>query len=395
MSSNPTTPNPKDQAASAPQRTQGPSAERRAQAIVEHVIARRRRGELVTDDQVLRDHPELLGVLEQMLRKAAVVERVRAAAQDAPDAMERLLDNLEDDASPTARPVESLPARSVTTGAGFVDDRFQSERKAAEASQANDLAGQAADAQRPLAGVAPGPSEGPRFELEAAPPRNGDVVQAASPVGFRPQRRPPTAVVFVYDDDQRGGEAVRVRVSPFTIGRHGGDFLVPHDGRMSAKHAVVTRSGGPNGWVWTLRDLQSTNGVFVRVRCAGLRDGDELLMGNRTVRFAAPGGDGGGARLEELRASRRPEKLTLGKGALVLGRGPACSKFLASEPTLDDRFATLTPLTGGGWRIEATGQPGGPSTGADNGLWLRVSEATLVAGAKFQLGEQRFAFHLP
>ncbi|MFL5826002.1 MAG: FHA domain-containing protein [Thermoleophilaceae bacterium] len=76
----------------------------------------------------------------------------------------------------------------------------------------------------------------------------------------------------------RDGEAL-------TIGR-GTDCALPlEDPFVSRRHAQLSRSAD----TWLLRDLGSTNGVWVngwRVREAELRDGDEVRLGSMRFRFA-------------------------------------------------------------------------------------------------------------
>jgi len=204
---------------------------------------------------------------------------------------------------------------------------------------------------------------------------------------YRPTSRPPTAILRVFDDNQTSGELIRMRKADITIGREKGDVIVGHDHQMSSRHARIERAREDDVWRWVLRDLDSTNGVFVKARRIRLRDGDQLLIANRAVQFQQ-GGDGKPTCLQEIRSKGEGERLVLEGEDCWIGRdGSLCTSFLADEPTLDDRFARMLHRTDGRWTIW--------STQTLNGLWVRVDHISLVGGSMFQLGEQRFSFHTP
>ncbi len=116
---------------------------------------------------------------------------------------------------------------------------------------------------------------------------------AGSAAAFRPTVRPPIALLTVFDDGKTTGEVVRIRSHRFIIGRTEGDFCIPLDNRMSARHVEITHQvvGGLHRWVVT--DLQSTHGMFVRVSRTVLADKAECLVGNGRYRFDAPVVDAG------------------------------------------------------------------------------------------------------
>lgn len=361
--------------ASQPDPARPPGVEERAQAIVEDVISRRHAGEHVPDEQVLLDHPELLGVLERLLKKAAIVQQMRATARQGPQAIEKLLESLDLD-EPSSLAGAAQPAlREV---AMQLPSTAHSSEAPAEA-EGGDECEPGRITIDDLASLEPSAD---------ATPRPMDRVSPAAP--FRPESRPPMALLKVYDDNQLSGEVVRLRASDLVIGRHAGDVRVRHDSRMSGEHARIERRHGDRGWTWTLRDLGSTNGVFIKASRVLLRDGDQLLIANRTVRFVDPRAVDRLPRLEEVRSDAPGEALALdprklGK-RLLLGRDPAaCVRFLSSEPTLDARFARLELGDQGRWALLADK--------SQNGLWVRVEQVALVDGAMFQLGEQRFSFH--
>src|SRR5262249_32462607 len=109
--------------------------------------------------------------------------------------------------------------------------------------------------------------------------------RAVSP--FRPTLRPPIPVLTVCDDGKADGEVIRIRDGRFVIGRTEGDFCIPLDGRISARHVEITHQlvGGLHRWVLT--DLRSTHGMFVRVSRTALADKAEFLVGGGRYRFDA------------------------------------------------------------------------------------------------------------
>lgn len=355
------------------------TAEQRAQAVVEQVIARRNAGEAISDEQVLRDHPDLLGVLERQLARAAMVQQVRATARTGEHALEKLLDSLDIETTERAVPAKAMSAR---------------DRSAEPAPRKVKMQPPAAD-EKPT-------SDPPRITISevAAVATNPPAATSAVDVGrledvgststvrFRPQHRPPLALLRVDDDGQSTGQLVRLREADFTIGRQRGDLVIRHDSRISSRHARIERRHEQTGWTWTLRDLESTNGVFVKATRVQLRDGDQLIFACRTVRFVDSQASDRSPRLEEVRTDGPGEQLLLASepAELRIGRDSSrCTPFLATEPMLDPEFARLERDAAGHWTIHAPN--------ALNGLWIRVDQSQLVDGAAFQLGEQRFSFH--
>jgi pSer/pThr/pTyr-binding forkhead associated (FHA) protein len=76
------------------------------------------------------------------------------------------------------------------------------------------------------------------------------------------------------------------------LGREGADIVFSADPYMSRRHAVIRRD--PASDVYTLTDLDSSNGTFVRIENdAYLGDGDEIRVGRHLFRFESGGGSGG------------------------------------------------------------------------------------------------------
>jgi pSer/pThr/pTyr-binding forkhead associated (FHA) protein len=229
-------------------------------------------------------------------------------------------------------------------------------------------------------------------------------IDVATP--FRPTDRPPMAVLTVMDDGDDTGEKVRIRASTFLIGRVDGDLVIPHDGGISARHAEIVRRAEGGQFRWYLRDLQSTNGTFVRASVVNLNQGQEVLIGRGRYMYdsgaksAAPNDN---EPPDETRKWNIPsaKKLEAGLPALVeltpkgpgrrylltepefwIGREPGRCNMVLEDPTVDPRHARAFKDSKSRWVLE--------NIKSLNGLWVRVQEIPLERGALFQCGEQRF-----
>ncbi len=251
--------------------------------------------------------------------------------------------------------------------------------------------------------VAPGP----------APPQ----AQPASPVAslddtlrFHPQQRPGTAILVVLDDGDDEGEVIRIRRESFTIGRVQGELVLPHDGNISGRHAEIVRRLEGGRWQWYLRDLQSTNGTFVRVAGGILRDGQELLIGGSVFRFesaqvedagetaSAPGAGAAtrkfvGGSVAQFAAQMNPtlvaltpegaeKRYPLDRPEQWVGRDRAQCSIVLEDPLVSPRHARIYRDPKGKWMIQ--------NNRSLNGLWMRITEVSLDKGGQFQCGEQRF-----
>lgn len=230
---------------------------------------------------------------------------------------------------------------------------------------------------------------------------------------FRPVLRPPMAVICILDDGEKDGETVRVRSDFVTIGRKEQcDIQIPHDDQISGLHAKVHRRIVEGQFLWFLTDLESTNGTYVQVKSAKLKDGTELLIGSRRYRFRAPKSTAAALRESQIQqgGNKRTisgpavtaEDILKSEAALVevsaQGDGQAyllpddenkigsdksaASVALRRDPMVAPVHARVFIDTDGRWTIE--------NLESDNGIWLRVSESKLTAKSQFQLGEQRF-----
>jgi hypothetical protein len=207
---------------------------------------------------------------------------------------------------------------------------------------------------------------------------------------FRPSVRPPMALLVVVDDNQSSGEWVRIRATPFVIGRSRGNVTLPHELLMSGCHAEIRLLLEQDGHAWYLHDKESLNGTFVLVDAARPKTGDEFIIGSRRFRFetgADPAQDA--AVLVEMAGSVDGRRIQTTKGELLIGRDPAqCPAFLADDPLLEREHARL-------YREPESARWCLRRLHANDGIWARVSSVRLRHGCWFQLGEQRFRFLLP
>ena len=122
--------------------------------------------------------------------------------------------------------------------------------------------------------------------VEPSPKSKANVAPVKKVQPFQPIRRPSMALVCVIDDGRDTGEWFRIRASRTVIGRSGADIVIPHDESVSSQHLELVRTGALGNERWQLRDLKSTNGAFVRVSTATLKDNQEILLGSHRFRFS-------------------------------------------------------------------------------------------------------------
>ena len=224
--------------------------------------------------------------------------------------------------------------------------------------------------------------------LESEPPAAED--RPAVP-RYRPERRPAMGVLVVFDDGGATGERLRVRKTPFDVGRVDGDLVIAHDQQMSRRHFRIDRRHAPDNpdstaWEWSVRDLDSLNGTFVCHRKIRIANGDEILLGNEVIRIKQPKGTGQLV-LTKLGAGDNLERVTVEPGTRLLGADRAvCLPLLTQCPLLAPRHLQLHCDRSMRWTATAL-------DGTD-GVWVRKAEFPLVDSTQWQSGEQRFAFFL-
>jgi pSer/pThr/pTyr-binding forkhead associated (FHA) protein len=248
----------------------------------------------------------------------------------------------------------------------------------------------------------------PATPAPAPSPKQPPSPQPSSASPYRPTLRPPVVLLTVLDDGRSEGEVLRLRADRFVIGRSEGDFLIPHDPLISARHLEITRHRVGEQYRWVLTDLQTTNGLFIRVSRTVLADRAEFLVGKGRYRFEASGGEqpntvdylpsdaprgstrplGGDAAtllrpaLVELAGEKVLSRLPLAKAEYWIGSDPACPICRPDDPFVELRHARLYRDAVGAWHVQ--------NNKSSNGLWCKVPQITVEDGCLFQIGEQRF-----
>lgn len=263
-----------------------------------------------------------------------------------------------------------------------------------------------------------GPGRGREVPAPTRPQGGGRREGGKSPVTpFRPLYRPPMLLICVLDDDGAGGEWIRVRGDSFVVGRTEGDYRVPHEAGMSARHLEFARQNERGEFFWIVRDLDTSNGTFARVEKARLRHGQELLLGSRRYRLDA-GGQGATVARQEATAPPSPAAgpratqpwhviASAEAGAALVRLGPQgeaeryalevdeqwigtdgrlCRLAIQDDRYLDPRHARLY-RSHRQWWIE--------DGGSFNGTWVAIKKIRIDTSAEIQVGEQRFKLKVP
>ena len=228
---------------------------------------------------------------------------------------------------------------------------------------------------------------------------------------FRPLLRPPTPVLTVCDDGAETGESIRIRRERFVIGRTEGDLILPHDTQISGRHAELRQSLVKEKHRWSLIDLKSTNGTFVRVGQAILEHGQEFLVGRVRFRFEnqpavappanpasdpvqstrfwqAPSAAGGSAAVVEMTSAGKGRAFLLDSPENWLGKDAAfCQVVISEDALVSARHARIRRQEDGRWMLE--------NNKSVNGVWLRVEQISFKGTCRFMLGEQKFTIQTP
>jgi pSer/pThr/pTyr-binding forkhead associated (FHA) protein len=252
----------------------------------------------------------------------------------------------------------------------------------------------------------------PAFEEQASTPASTAAIEPDS-TAFRPSVRPPMALLCVLDDGDSSGEIVRLRASSFVIGRVDGNLTIPDDGGISGRHAEISRRSENGEHRWYLKDLQSTNGTFVRASTVILSHDQEVLIGGGRFRFEVPQAADEPAHAIDsaANATRKWESLsgstTVATSAPIfidvspgrpgrrfalrereywVGRDPGQCSIVVDDPMVDRRHARVYRDEKNRWIIA--------NARSRNGVWARIQEVGLGRGGFFQCGEQRFFFRV-
>ena len=231
---------------------------------------------------------------------------------------------------------------------------------------------------------------------------------------YRPTLRPTMALLTVADDGGKDGEVIRIRKELFLIGRETGDLVIPHDTQISRTHAEISRrwDAKKERFRWYLRDLDSSNGTFVKVATSPLHHRQEMILGNTRFRFEAPSqgaasasasaaagtmkwqrdAPGGSAAehfaaLVTLMPQHKEQRFSLVQDEYSIGRNGNVAAIVVDDPMLSPRHARIFRDAQGVWNLE--------NTKSLNGIWLSIHEISIDRGGQFQCGEQRFAIRIP
>lgn len=243
---------------------------------------------------------------------------------------------------------------------------------------------------------------------------NRDADQPGKTAGvkpFQPTHRPPVAVLTVCDDGKESGETFRLRGEKFTIGRAEGDLVLANDDLISGKHIEITRQAFGREYRWVITDLESTNGLFVRIRRGPLDNGSEFLIGGGRYRFEMPMDEtepddfvpdeprvaktryqGQEFRIRypslvELVGGQPAMKLQLVYPEYWIGSDSDCTIGRPDDPFTDPKHARLYRDEDARWWFE--------NQNTVNGIWLRQVQWEVRGSCKFQIGEQRFKLDVP
>jgi pSer/pThr/pTyr-binding forkhead associated (FHA) protein len=137
-------------------------------------------------------------------------------------------------------------------------------------------------AAAPAHGSMPGQGSWP-LATSAAPSAALPTADSASSFAYQPQPGAQTqARLVTLLKDGSEGRSIALGEGDADIGSNEGDITFPDDPYLSPRHARLCCRAG----TYTLRDLDSVNGVYVRLReSVELRDRDMVLIGQQVLRF--------------------------------------------------------------------------------------------------------------
>jgi pSer/pThr/pTyr-binding forkhead associated (FHA) protein len=116
--------------------------------------------------------------------------------------------------------------------------------------------------------------------FQAAPASPQATPHAAAPPSAGPRAAQARLVTLLKDGSE--GRSIPLGEGDADIGSQEGDITFPDDPYLSSRHARISCRAG----TYTLRDLDSVNGLYVRLReSVELRDRDMVLIGQQVLRF--------------------------------------------------------------------------------------------------------------
>lgn len=257
---------------------------------------------------------------------------------------------------------------------------------------------------KPTLQVKPAAAPTLKREVPAAP----SVVSDSAPL-LRPVLRPSMAILELLDDGRNEGEVFRLRADSVALGRSGADIEIPHDAQISGTHCLVVRSCRESGTEWILKDLDSTNGTFLRVARCVVNSSTPVMMGcyrylirdtadqpvvsprnteDRTRAWQVPGMEPlnpARFRLVRLHPDGSERLFPVPASESVIGTDPSCDVVVDDDPALSARHARIRCTRDRTVLEDADSR---------NGLWIAIRERRLKSNAMFLIGEQRIRFRV-
>ncbi len=122
----------------------------------------------------------------------------------------------------------------------------------------------------------------PQGPAEPKPEPGKEDVARTGPLGGAPAKVVQAARLVAILKDGSEGQVYPLDGSPAEIGRREGTVVLPDDPYLSPRHARISAQDGR----YFLKDLASTNGIFVSIRePARLHHDDVVLVGQQVLRF--------------------------------------------------------------------------------------------------------------
>lgn len=230
---------------------------------------------------------------------------------------------------------------------------------------------------------------------------------AAHEEPFRPVIRPGVPILTVIDDGStEDGEQIRIRKDSFVIGRSSGDLTIPNDSTLSSRHAEIRLTTMRGQREWTLHNLESVNGTFVRVGTATLAYDTIVILGSRRFRLQKPSADESNTTADDtlpidhqsgvrslapvlIESSGKPNclRFPLQSPRVTIGRRGSGCDIQLDDPLVASLHAELVADPHGTWKLIAKK--------SRNGIWVKTEATPLMSNCFFQCGEQRFKFVIP
>lgn len=237
-------------------------------------------------------------------------------------------------------------------------------------------------------------------EAAGSPARGGPAATAAAP---EPRADAAAARLVVIGQDGKPGREYPIIEDQTDVGREEGNIVLPNDPYVAPRHARLTRRNGR----FFVRDLESVNGVYVRLRAQvaeRLQHADLVLIGLEVLRFevvsdAEKGlspavergtqifGSPSAARHMRL-CQRTVEGVTRDvyyptRDEAVVGREQGDIVF-TNDPFMSRRHAAIT-------RDPSNGTFSLRDLGSSNGTYLAIrSERELTPGDHVRIGQHLF-----